>query len=275
MEEWGERTPRVLLHATVRAGRRSRAPERSGMRNADRWVASKFVLRNDTLATSPDVTELAVGSRLVAGLVAKNYEQGIREYARGRLLDVGCGKAPLYGFYRRFVDRTLTVDWPRSRHGNTYVDCACDLNHPLPFADGQFDTIVMSDVLEHVAEPLTLCSETSRILRPGGSLLLNVPFLYWLHERPHDYYRYTEYGLRHLLQAGGLHIVVMKAIGGSPEVLADLIAKHLAVAPLVGKAMAVAVQHAALCFVRVGIGRRASERSSALFPLGYFVVARK
>lgn len=245
------------------------------MRNADKWVAGKYVLRNGKLSAARNAKELAVGSRLIASLVAKHYEHGIPAHARGRLVDLGCGKAPLYGFYREFVVHSVTVDWPFGRHGDQYLDHECDLNQTLPFADGHFDTIILSDVLEHVAEPQRLCAEMARILAPGGSVLLNVPFLYHLHEKPHDYYRYTDEGLRHLLRESGLSIVELTPIGGSPEVLATFLAKHLARRSLLGKAMAVMLQDATLWFVRTRIGRRISVRSSGKWPLGYFVVARK
>lgn len=245
------------------------------MRNTDRWVPSKYVVRNGRLTASSDAAEVAVGSRLVASLVAGHYERAVPAHARGRLIDLGCGKVPLYGLYRDFVTEVVAVDWSYGLHGNDHLDRECDLAAALPFEDGEFDTVVLSDVLEHIPTPQLLCDEIVRILAPGGILLLNVPFLYQLHERPYDFYRYTEHGLRHLLEASGLSIVSLEPVGGSPEVLADMLAKHLARLPLAGKILAAAVQLCVLRLVRSGVGRRWSVRSSEFFPLGYFVVARR
>jgi SAM-dependent methyltransferase len=108
------------------------------------------------------------------------------------LLDLGCGKVPFYARYREYVSETVCVDWSNSLHGNGHVDAECDLTQELPFADASFDTILLSDVLEHIPAPERLWREMARLLKPGGELLSSVPFFYWLHEEPYDYYRYTK-----------------------------------------------------------------------------------
>jgi SAM-dependent methyltransferase len=145
----------------------------------------------------------------------------------------------------------------------------------LPFEPASFDTIILSDVLEHIPGPDHLWSEMSRILAPGGHLLLNVPFLYWLHEEPHDSYRYTEFALRRFATNAGLEVDVLKPIGGTPELLADLAAKHLIRVRLVGRSLAALIQGGIFAFGKTGLGRKASRRTSAKFPLGYFMVAAK
>ena len=67
------------------------------------------------------------------------------------------------------------------------------LNGPLPFPDGSFDTFISTDVLEHIREPVIAWSEMAWVLRPGGKLIVSVPFPYSLHEEPHDYHRHTRY----------------------------------------------------------------------------------
>ena len=59
----------------------------------------------------------------------------------------------------------------------------------------------------------------ARVLRPGGKLLLCVPFFYWIHEEPHDYYRYTEFALARFCELSELKIICLEAYGGLPEVL--------------------------------------------------------
>ena len=81
-------------------------------------------------------------------------------------------------------------------HKSEYLDFECDMKKVLPFMDGELDTIILSDVLEQIPQPEHLWKEMSRILSIGGKIIMNVPFYYWLHEGPHDYYRYTEFALR-------------------------------------------------------------------------------
>ncbi len=245
------------------------------MRNPLSWTPSKFVYRGGHLAGSRDVREVGVASRLSADLIAACYGRELPLRAKGRLLDLGFGKVPLYAAYKDFVSACVCVDWENTAHKNPYIDRECDLTQPLPFADRRFDTIILSDVLEHIPTPEALCGEISRVLAPGGYLILNVPFYYWLHEEPHDYYRYTEYALRRFVDLAGLRLVVFEATGGSPELLADVLAKHLVRMPLVGNPLAVFVQWATSRFVRARLGRKVSRSTSRKFPFGYFLVAEK
>jgi SAM-dependent methyltransferase len=89
-------------------------------------------------------------------------------------------------------------------HSN--VDVAGDAQK-LPFTDNSFDTVLCNEVLEHVAEPSRLMSEVARVLRPGGFLLLTTPQTWGLHHEPHDYYRFTHYGLRYQSEQAGLQVV--------------------------------------------------------------------
>ena len=245
------------------------------MRNSDQWTETKYVRRRGRLMASRDRGEVGVGSRLIGDRVAALYETALAQHARGRLVDLGCGKAPLYGSYRALVDSVTCVDWPQSVHASPYLDCEADLGQPLPFADGAFDTVILSDVLEHVAEPQALWHEIARLLAPGGKLLLNLPFLYGVHEAPHDYGRYTGFALRRFAREAGLQVLVLDTVGGSLHVLADLLAKHLAHLPLAGVALASAVQGLVAFTDRFDWGRRLARRSGERFPLGYFMVAAK
>jgi len=241
------------------------------MRNTDVWAATKYVVRRGKLEGARDPSQLAPQSRLIATLVARHYDRLLPIHASGHLLDLGCGEVPLYGRYQRLVSAVTCADW----NGNRHVDLTCDLAQALPLASGSFDTIILSDVLEHVPEPEQVLTELARLLKEGGKLLLNVPFFYWLHEKPHDYYRYTEWALRRHAERAGFSVLLLEPVGGSPEILADIGAKHLTHLPLVGRALASLLQSLALGFVATRPGRRLSEKSSQSFPLGYILVAEK
>lgn len=245
------------------------------MRNRDRWVPSKYVYRKGKLIASRDPKEVSISSRLVVDLVASFYDAYIKEHAKGKLLDLGCGKVPLFEAYRDYVTDNVCVDWENTLHKNEYLDFEYDLTKKLPFKDEEFDTIILSDVLEHVAEPDILWREISRILANKGKLLMNVPFFYWLHEQPYDYYRYTEFALRRFVESVGLKMILLKPVGGAPEILADIVAKNLLRLPKVGKILAAFVQRLALFFVKTRFGKIVSEVTSQEFPLGYFLIAQK
>ncbi len=149
-----------------------------------------------------------------------------------------------------------------------------DLNDPLPWDDGRFDTAILSSVLEHVHRPEQLLREVARILSPGGRLVMNVPFFYWIHEAPHDYFRYTEFGLRRLAELAGLRVVELEALGGGRQVLADVLAKSIVRFPL-GRLAARFVQWLAARPRWTARGRRRAAKSARRFPLGYFMVAEK
>lgn len=245
------------------------------MKNREKWQPSKYIYKKGKLIASRDRKEVGSGSVLISDLVASFYDANLRLYAKGKLLDLGCGKVPLYNAYKDYVSGNTCVDWGNTLHKNEYLDFECDLTKILPFADGEFDTIILSDVLEHIPQPEHLWKEMSRVLAQNGKIFLNVPFYYWLHEQPHDYYRYTEFALRRFAENSGLNLVLFEAIGGSPEILADIFAKHFQYIPLIGKELAIAIQYLAKFFVNTTLGKKISKQTNQFFPLGYFLIAEK
>jgi SAM-dependent methyltransferase len=131
----------------------------------------------------------------------------------GVVIDLGCGTRPFEADILRHAARYLGVDWGSTLHGNR-ADVVADLNAPLPLDDSCADHVVSFEVLEHLAEPRTMLGEAFRILRKRGQLTLSVPFQWWVHEQPWDYYRYTRYGLEYMLQrAGFVDIAVTPTTG--------------------------------------------------------------
>ena len=212
---------------------------------------------------------------MIADIIADFYDRALKQHARGRLLDLGCGKVPFYGVYRALVTDTICVDWANTRHKNRYLDREVDLTGDLPFDDNEFDTIILSDVLEHIPAPEFLWKEMTRILSCNGKVIMNVPFFYWLHEEPRDYYRYTEHALRRFVELSGMRVIQLTPIGGAPEIIADLIAKNIVRLPKLGHSASLFTQWCAWHFTRTSIGRKVSDETSRLCPLGYFMIAEK
>lgn len=140
-----------------------------------------------------------------------------KKYAQGRLLDVGCGDKPYEALFLDTVSEYIGVDLPISRSANKNIKRANiynDINKGLPFRDASFDTVLCTEVLEHIPEPDSLIAESNRVLRKEGYLILTTPQVWGLHEEPCDYYRYTKYGLEYLMKKNNFKVVLLRKEGG-------------------------------------------------------------
>lgn len=238
------------------------------------WKSSKYRIDGTRISGTRDVKELAPASRILADLVGSFYTRALPRYVSGDLIDLGCGKAPLLGAYETRCSSIVLADWANSAHENLLLDVVIDLNKPLMALDSSsFDVVLLSDVLEHICEPAALMAEISRILKPGGRLLLNVPFAYWIHEAPHDYYRYTRYALERFARESGLEVLELAPLGGWIEVMADMWAKMLARTKIA--ILPALIHQVAIRFHRTSVGQRVAARSGEVLPLGYAMVAQK
>lgn len=132
-------------------------------------------------------------------------------HARGRLLDIGCGNKPYKQLFAKRVSVHIGCDAVQS--SDRRVDVRC-LATALPFKDASYDTVLLTQVIEHVADHQTLLAEAHRVLRAGGILIVSGP-LYWpLHEEPFDYFRFTEHGFRFLLERAGFFVDETMRNGG-------------------------------------------------------------
>jgi len=129
--------------------------------------------------------------------------------ATGDILDIGCGRQP----YRSWVKTTgkyigLDID-----QANNILDVV-STSVVLPFEADSFDTVLCFEVLEHVPQPFSTFAEITRVLKPGGILLLTTPQSWRLHEAPYDFFRYTRFGLQHLAEYHGLVVETIMPHGG-------------------------------------------------------------
>jgi ubiquinone/menaquinone biosynthesis C-methylase UbiE len=84
----------------------------------------------------------------------------------------------------------------------------------MPFSGMTFDAAVCTQVLEHVPEPQQVVNEIVRVLKPGGVFFLSAPQSWHQHQKPYDYYRYTSFGLRYILEKSGLDVRSIEPLGG-------------------------------------------------------------
>lgn len=112
------------------------------------------------------------------------------KYIKGKTLDLGAGRAK----YKDIIKRAASEYVASDKFGRDNIDVVCDLES-TPFTDNYFETIVCTQVLEHLQNPWSAAREMGRILKPGGIALITAPFMTAYHEDPEDYFRYTPSGL--------------------------------------------------------------------------------
>jgi SAM-dependent methyltransferase len=238
------------------------------MRNKDLWKETLVIYKNGKFS----VNESFVGynSILVCSQVLPVYEELIRENARGVLLDLGCGTVPYYNLYNGQVENIICIDWGESFHQCIHLDHIVNLNNEIPLENELIDTVILTDVLEHIWNPEKLMIEVSRIMKLGGKLILGVPFFYCLHEEPHDFFRFTKHKLIDFCEKNHLKVICFYEIGGPISVICDIIGKNIP-SPFFSKYF----QKLALLFLATKLGRKLDERNKSRFPRSYCLVAEK
>lgn len=128
------------------------------------------------------------------------------------MLDAGAGDSP---YRRHFAHVTYEASdgCVRPAHQYQHVQYVCDLT-AIPVEDSRYDLVLCTQVLEHVPRPLEALRELHRVLKPGGKLWISAPLYFEEHEIPYDFYRYTQYGWKHLMKEAGFDIERMDWVQG-------------------------------------------------------------
>jgi SAM-dependent methyltransferase len=154
-------------------------------------------------------------------LVDAFYARRVATLGQGALVvDLGGHRHAVRGLFdiRKQPLRLVTVNIDRSSRPDVLADVAA-----LPFGSGQFDAAILSEVLEHVRNPRGTLEEAFRVLKPGGQLLLSVPFMYHVHADPDDYARYTDRYLKSVLTEIGFVDIEVERQGRIFGVLSNLL----------------------------------------------------
>jgi len=131
--------------------------------------------------------------------------KSLSSFIYGKTLDIGCGGKPYKNLCNSSEYIGLEIDSPENRK-NKDADYFYD-GKKIPFQDGEFDSIITNQVLEHVFNPDVFILEVNRVLKDGGILLISIPFIWDEHEQPYDYARYSSFGLKYLLENHGFNVI--------------------------------------------------------------------
>ena len=115
---------------------------------------------------------------LVLRELSRDVADALATYGRGRLLDVGCGERPYRGLPCA-VTEWVGFDDPSNAGADAHGRAEA-----MPFADASFDTVLCTQVIEHVTEPKAVVAECARVLRPGGAVIISAPQYWEVHEAP-------------------------------------------------------------------------------------------
>ncbi len=217
--------------------------------------------------------DLAHTFSLARDRLHRHLSAAIAAYARGDCLDAGSGRSPYKRLLAARGQSVLSIDI-EDRSGQ--LDLIADVQNLHALHDDSFDTVLCSQVLEHVPRPWDALAEMARVLRPGGRLLLTVPHLSMIHEAPHDYFRYTRYGLRSLCQRAGLAVESVEPTGGLICFLSHnaSVVWMSACGSLPGMMWPVWFVNYVL-LVRIGSGLDRLLGLPSVYPCDYLLVARK
>jgi len=119
---------------------------------------------------------------------------------------------------KKFIVTAIDIDEKR-KPDITGDICITDFN------DKKFDAVVVAEVLEHVHSPQKAIANIFRVLNKNGKVILTVPFIFPIHDKPNDYYRFTRYGLELLLKK--FSSIKIRGRNNWGEAIAVLMVRHV------------------------------------------------
>ncbi|MEA3426507.1 MAG: methyltransferase domain-containing protein [Bacteroidota bacterium] len=148
--------------------------------------------------------------------IRKGLYNKISLYSRelnGRLMDFGCGSKPYQSLFTN-VTEYIGLDYAGEGHSHEQesIDVYYD-GKTIPFENETFDSVLSSEVFEHLFALQQLLPEIARVTKKGGKFLITCPFVWEEHEIPVDYARYTRFALQDMLEKNGFEIEVIDKNG--------------------------------------------------------------
>lgn len=229
------------------------------LKNRGRAASDYYAGRKEYFSLSP------AGLSLLQGLVPL-----LKEHCSGKVLDAGAGRGAYRELIKGYAGEYVGLDIAPSSATAVVGDA-----QKVPFADNSFDTVFCSQVLEHLPYPALAIEEFKRVLKPTGTLVITAPHISWLHNEPHDYFRFTRYGLGTLINDAGFYTVAIKPAGGLLSLLG-----HVVSTMMVNVSFGIPLLHEFVKFVNNGFVHTTVAIDSALekkkiFALNYIAVCTK
>lgn len=143
-----------------------------------------------------------------------------------KILDLGCGSKPYSALFAG--NDYIGIDVHDSGHKNSSKDNDVFFDGKnIPFANSSFDIVICTQVLEHAQDPEILIHEASRVLKSGGIFYVTCPMVWQEHEIPYDFRRYTQYGLRSILENKNLKVEKIVSTNGVFSTSGQLLSSFL------------------------------------------------
>jgi SAM-dependent methyltransferase len=183
---------------------------------------------------SPELKKDNLDRYYIRTVILEKINLNLKKF-KGILLDIGCGKMP----YREYILNNspinkyigLDIEQAINYDENVNADYTWD-GFKMPFEDNSFESSFGTEVLEHCPYPKITLDEVNRVLKPGGIFFFTVPFLWNLHEIPHDEYRYTPFALERLLKESNFTNIKIESLGGWHASMAQMLGLWVCRAPL-------------------------------------------
>lgn len=140
-------------------------------------------------------------------LIQKQLES-VSHYLSGNVLDIGGGEKKRYGNLFSVTSFTTLDIYP-----GPGIDIVASADN-IPLPSESIDSVLSTQVLEHVKFPERCVQEMHRILKKGGHAVVTVPQWNELHDEPSDFWRYTRYGLFELFERNGFRVIEYHQRGG-------------------------------------------------------------
>lgn len=156
--------------------------------------------------------------KIEGSLLQRWLGEAAPRYARGSLIDLGCGTRPYESLFAPHVSSYFGVDFGQTaevHYGETtradlYADCT-----DTGLDAGSFDTLLSTQVMEHIFDTRKYVAECHRLLRAGGVGIFTIPFMSECHAEPYDFYRFTRYSIQRLFEEQGFEIVELRPLCGA------------------------------------------------------------
>ena len=160
---------------------------------------------------------MIAADRVLYNQLSNALASAAESHARGRLLDIGCGRKPWAPIFAPYVSEHVGIDPDPSAPGADVIAGAYD----VPLEDETADAVLLTEVLEHLEDPLRGLREARRLLKAGGAVILTTPLLFPVHDR-RDFFRYCPAGLEHLMTEAGFTELSVRPLSGQWTTLATL-----------------------------------------------------